>query len=161
MSTAPPLPLTKADFQSDQETRWCPGCGDYSVLAAIQGFMPELGIAPEKIVFVTGIDGAPFRYRVTHLRDQLPLYEAFGYRRQPFTPAELEPPVTTESIPIVRAGRAGRAVAASGHRVVACGTCLRVAAALENHLGELPQGAQEWLKSHIDQWRQSGGFSQW
>jgi 2-oxoglutarate/2-oxoacid ferredoxin oxidoreductase subunit beta len=49
------LPLTKADFQSDQETRWCPGCGDYSVLAAIQGFMPELGIAPERIVFVTGI----------------------------------------------------------------------------------------------------------
>jgi 2-oxoglutarate ferredoxin oxidoreductase subunit beta len=55
MSTASPLALTKADFQSDQETRWCPGCGDYSVLAAIQGFMPELGIAPEKIVFVTGI----------------------------------------------------------------------------------------------------------
>ena len=55
MTTAPPLPLTKADFQSDQETRWCPGCGDYSVLAAIQGFMPELGIPPEKIVFVTGI----------------------------------------------------------------------------------------------------------
>jgi 2-oxoglutarate/2-oxoacid ferredoxin oxidoreductase subunit beta len=49
------LPLTKADFQSDQETRWCPGCGDYSILAAIQGFMPELGIAPEKMVFVTGI----------------------------------------------------------------------------------------------------------
>ena len=55
MTTVPPLPLTKADFQSDQETRWCPGCGDYSVLAAIQGFMPELGIPPEKIVFVTGI----------------------------------------------------------------------------------------------------------
>jgi 2-oxoglutarate ferredoxin oxidoreductase subunit beta len=49
------LPLTKADFQSDQETRWCPGCGDYSVLASIQGFMPELGIPPERIVFVTGI----------------------------------------------------------------------------------------------------------
>jgi 2-oxoglutarate ferredoxin oxidoreductase subunit beta len=49
------VPLTKADFQSDQETRWCPGCGDYSILAAIQGFMPELGIAPERIVFVTGI----------------------------------------------------------------------------------------------------------
>jgi 2-oxoglutarate/2-oxoacid ferredoxin oxidoreductase subunit beta len=49
------LPMTKADFQSDQETRWCPGCGDYSILAAIQGFMPELGIAPEKMVFVTGI----------------------------------------------------------------------------------------------------------
>jgi 2-oxoglutarate/2-oxoacid ferredoxin oxidoreductase subunit beta len=50
----PPI-LTKADFQSDQETRWCPGCGDYAVLAAVQQFMPELGIPPEKIVFITGI----------------------------------------------------------------------------------------------------------
>ncbi len=48
-------PLTKADFQSDQETRWCPGCGDYAVLAAVQQFMPELGIPPERIVFITGI----------------------------------------------------------------------------------------------------------
>ena len=50
-----PATLTKADFQSDQETRWCPGCGDYAVLSAVQQFMPELGIPPEKIVFVTGI----------------------------------------------------------------------------------------------------------
>jgi 2-oxoglutarate ferredoxin oxidoreductase subunit beta len=49
------LPLSKADFSSDQETRWCPGCGDYAILASVQGFMPELGIPPEKIVFVTGI----------------------------------------------------------------------------------------------------------
>ena len=49
------LSLTKADFSSDQETRWCPGCGDYAVLASVQGFMPELGIPPDKIVFVTGI----------------------------------------------------------------------------------------------------------
>jgi 2-oxoglutarate ferredoxin oxidoreductase subunit beta len=47
--------FTKADFQSDQETRWCPGCGDYAVLSAVQGFFPELGIAPEKVVFVSGI----------------------------------------------------------------------------------------------------------
>ena len=47
--------LAKADFSSDQETRWCPGCGDYAVLASVQGFMPELGVPPEKIVFVTGI----------------------------------------------------------------------------------------------------------
>ena len=47
--------LTKADFQSDQETRWCPGCGDYAVLAAVQGFFPALGIPPERIVFVSGI----------------------------------------------------------------------------------------------------------
>ncbi len=52
---AAPEKLTKADFQSDQETRWCPGCGDYAVLAAVQQFMPELGIPPERIVFVTGI----------------------------------------------------------------------------------------------------------
>jgi 2-oxoglutarate ferredoxin oxidoreductase subunit beta len=47
--------LTKADFQSDQETRWCPGCGDYAVLASVQQFMPELGIPPARIVFITGI----------------------------------------------------------------------------------------------------------
>jgi 2-oxoglutarate ferredoxin oxidoreductase subunit beta len=47
--------FTKAEFQSDQETRWCPGCGDYVVLAVVQQFMPELGIPPERIVFVSGI----------------------------------------------------------------------------------------------------------
>ncbi|MEA2294741.1 MAG: 2-oxoglutarate/2-oxoacid ferredoxin oxidoreductase subunit beta, partial [Solirubrobacteraceae bacterium] len=47
--------LTKADFQSDQETRWCPGCGDYAILSAVQGVFPELGVPPENIVFVTGI----------------------------------------------------------------------------------------------------------
>ena len=47
--------LTKADFQSDQETRWCPGCGDYAILSAVQAFMPELGIPPEQIVFISGI----------------------------------------------------------------------------------------------------------
>ena len=51
----PAAELTKKDFSSDQETRWCPGCGDYAVLASVQGFMPELGIPPDKIVFVTGI----------------------------------------------------------------------------------------------------------
>jgi 2-oxoglutarate ferredoxin oxidoreductase subunit beta len=47
--------LTKKDFASDQETRWCPGCGDYAVLASVQQLMPELGIAPHKVVFVSGI----------------------------------------------------------------------------------------------------------
>ncbi|MGW0615542.1 2-oxoacid:ferredoxin oxidoreductase subunit beta [Streptomyces sp. NPDC002788] len=49
------LVLTAKDFKSDQEVRWCPGCGDYAVLAAVQGFMPELGLARENIVFVSGI----------------------------------------------------------------------------------------------------------
>lgn len=46
---------TKKDFTSDQEVRWCPGCGDYAVLASVQGFLPELGLARENIVFVSGI----------------------------------------------------------------------------------------------------------
>jgi 2-oxoglutarate ferredoxin oxidoreductase subunit beta len=49
------LKLTAKDFKSDQEVRWCPGCGDYAILAAVQGFMPELGIPRENIVFISGI----------------------------------------------------------------------------------------------------------
>jgi 2-oxoglutarate ferredoxin oxidoreductase subunit beta len=48
-------PLNRKDFTSDQEVRWCPGCGDYAVLAAFQGFMPELGIKRENTVIVSGI----------------------------------------------------------------------------------------------------------
>lgn len=48
-------PQTRKDFASDQEVRWCPGCGDYAVLAAVQGFMPELGLRRENIVFISGI----------------------------------------------------------------------------------------------------------
>ncbi len=50
-----PVKQTMKDFKSDQEVRWCPGCGDYAILAAVQGFMPELGVAREDIVFVSGI----------------------------------------------------------------------------------------------------------
>ncbi len=47
--------LTAKDFKTDQEVRWCPGCGDYAILAAMQSFMPELGIPREKIVWISGI----------------------------------------------------------------------------------------------------------
>jgi 2-oxoglutarate ferredoxin oxidoreductase subunit beta len=47
--------LTRKDFISDQEVRWCPGCGDYSILAQTQRVMPELGIPRENIVFISGI----------------------------------------------------------------------------------------------------------
>ncbi len=49
------LKLTAKDFKSDQEVRWCPGCGDYAILAAVQSFMPELELARERLVFVSGI----------------------------------------------------------------------------------------------------------
>lgn len=49
------IELKAKDFKSDQEVRWCPGCGDYAILAAVQGFMPELGVRKENIVFVSGI----------------------------------------------------------------------------------------------------------
>jgi 2-oxoglutarate ferredoxin oxidoreductase subunit beta len=47
--------LTARDYKTDQEVRWCPGCGDYAILAALQSFMPELDVPKEKIVFVSGI----------------------------------------------------------------------------------------------------------
>ncbi|MDO9379258.1 MAG: 2-oxoacid:ferredoxin oxidoreductase subunit beta [Nocardioidaceae bacterium] len=46
---------SRKEFASDQEVRWCPGCGDYAVLAAVQGFLPELGLRRENICFVSGI----------------------------------------------------------------------------------------------------------
>src|SRR3954453_7753993 len=52
---ADPVALTRKAFSSDQEVRWCPGCGDYSVLTALQLMMPELGVRPENQVFVSGI----------------------------------------------------------------------------------------------------------
>ena len=55
MSTNPTKPLTRKDFSSDQTVRWCPGCGDYAILAAIQGAMPQLGRKKEDIVFISGI----------------------------------------------------------------------------------------------------------
>jgi 2-oxoglutarate ferredoxin oxidoreductase subunit beta len=54
LSTTLPA-YTKKDFQSDQEVRWCPGCGDYAILAAVQSVFPELGIPRERFVVVSGI----------------------------------------------------------------------------------------------------------
>ena len=54
-ANGPSLGLKAKDFKTDQEVRWCPGCGDYAILAAVQGFMPELGVARENIVFISGI----------------------------------------------------------------------------------------------------------
>jgi 2-oxoglutarate/2-oxoacid ferredoxin oxidoreductase subunit beta len=59
-----PVPTAKA-FKTDQEVRWCPGCGDYAILAAVQSFLPELGLPRERIVFISGIGcAARFPYYV-------------------------------------------------------------------------------------------------
>lgn len=50
-----PTPLTLKDFKSDQEVKWCPGCGDYSILTQIQKILPETGVDRSKMVFVSGI----------------------------------------------------------------------------------------------------------
>jgi 2-oxoglutarate ferredoxin oxidoreductase subunit beta len=56
MSPNPPKKqYTREDFTSDQEVRWCPGCGDYAILAAMQRTLPSLGAVPESTVFVSGI----------------------------------------------------------------------------------------------------------
>ncbi len=52
---AVPIKLTRKDFASDQEVRWCPGCGDYSILAQTQKVMPDFGVPKENIVFISGI----------------------------------------------------------------------------------------------------------
>ena len=71
-----PLPmLTKKDFTSDQETRWCPGCGDYAILSGIQTLMPELGIPPERVVFVSGIGCAG---RFTYYMDTYGMHGIHG-----------------------------------------------------------------------------------
>ncbi len=54
-STLPPQKYSAKDFQSDQDVRWCPGCGDYSILAQVQRVMPELNVPKHKMVFVSGI----------------------------------------------------------------------------------------------------------
>jgi len=54
-TTTEPLKYTAKDFQSDQDVRWCPGCGDYSILAQTERVMPDLGIPRHKMVFISGI----------------------------------------------------------------------------------------------------------
>jgi len=53
--TLEPQPLTRKDMMSDQQVRWCPGCGDYAILATVQRVMPEIGVSRENMVFVSGI----------------------------------------------------------------------------------------------------------
>ena len=67
---AAPTPLKTKDFVSDQDVRWCPGCGDYSILKNVQRVMPELGVRKEDVVFISGI-GCSSRF---------PLYmDTFGF----------------------------------------------------------------------------------
>jgi 2-oxoglutarate ferredoxin oxidoreductase subunit beta len=55
MATQIPVTLTRKDFVSSQEVKWCPGCGDYGILAQVQRVMPEIGFPKENIVFISGI----------------------------------------------------------------------------------------------------------
>jgi len=69
-SVTPAAPLTKKDFVSDQQVRWCPGCGDYAILNSMQQAFAEMGIARENIVVISGIGcAARFPYYV----------EAYGF----------------------------------------------------------------------------------
>ena len=49
------IKLTAKDFSSDQDVRWCPGCGDYAILKSVQRTMPDIGVPKENIVFISGI----------------------------------------------------------------------------------------------------------
>src|SRR3546814_6902860 len=52
---APPEKYTPKDFTSDQEIRWCPGCGDYAIVKAVRATLAEIGTPPHEIVFISGI----------------------------------------------------------------------------------------------------------
>ena len=64
-ATASQIALTPKDFVTDQEVRWCPGCGDYSILAQVQKIMPTLGIPRENIVIISGI-GCSSRFPILY-----------------------------------------------------------------------------------------------
>ena len=88
MTTTASPPLTKKDFQTDQEVRWCPGCGDYAVLSAVQSVFPELGIPREKFVIVSGIGCSsrfPYYMNTYGFRDVLAA-RGEGRSRQPGHP---------------------------------------------------------------------------
>src|SRR6266576_137293 len=76
MTTTSMPVLTKKDFQTDQEVRWCPGCGDYAILSAVQSVFPELGIPRAKFVVISGIgcssrfpyDMNTFGFHTIHVR---------------------------------------------------------------------------------------------
>ena len=55
MTTATMPLITKKDLQTDQEIRWCPGCGDYAILSAVQSVFAELGVPRENFVLISGI----------------------------------------------------------------------------------------------------------
>lgn len=55
MNEMTPIKTTPKDWETDQEVRWCPGCGDYAILKAMQRTMPDLGVKPENTVFISGI----------------------------------------------------------------------------------------------------------
>ena len=55
MNDMTPITTKPKDWETDQEVRWCPGCGDYAILKAVQRTMPEIGARPENTVFVSGI----------------------------------------------------------------------------------------------------------
>ena len=55
MTAGSQVELTKKDFETDQDVRWCPGCGDYAILAQVQKVFPTLGVAKEDFVVISGI----------------------------------------------------------------------------------------------------------
>ena len=97
------------DFKTDQEVRWCPGCGDYAILAAVQGFLPELGIKRENIVFVSGI-GCSSRfpyymntYGMHSIHGRAPAVAVGAPDGQPGTVAAVPP----TAVPVVEARYSG------------------------------------------------------
>src|ERR1051325_7138934 len=89
--TKPRVETVLKDWETDQEVRWCPGCGDYAILKAVQRTMPEIGARPENTVFVSGIGCSarlPRARRVDHHRRRRC---AVDRRQSHHAPAQAQP----------------------------------------------------------------------
>ena len=97
-STSKPIPvavqtLSKQDFTSDQDVRWCPGCGDYSILSQTQRILPDLGIPKEDFVFISGIGCSSrfpyymntYGFHTIHGRAHQPLLQVYKLRIRIFS----------------------------------------------------------------------------
>src|SRR5262249_34811656 len=100
--------LTMKNFKSDQEVRWCPGCGDYAILAAFQSFLPELDVPRENLVIISGIGCSS---RLPYYVDSYGLHSIHG--RAPAIATGLA--ATRQDLSVAGGTGAGEPLSVGGH----------------------------------------------
>ena len=129
------IPLTAKDFKTDQEVRWCPGCGDYAILAAVQSFMPELGVKQENIHFL-----------------DLPFYETGRVKKKPIGEEDIR--ITCELLERVKPHQ----IYAAGDLSDPHGTHRVCLAAILESIKRL--ATRDWMKDCVV-WLYRGAWQEW